>query len=112
MDNAHEATRLICHEEELTEGSAVRSLLTGCDLIVIRRKGRLYGYKNECPHMNLPLINGSRGVLNKEQGQLVCAQHAAEFDIENGLCIKGPCVGMELEPVEISLIDGKVFLKQ
>ncbi len=111
MDTAH-ATRLICHEEELTEGSAVRFLLTGCDLIVIRRKGRLYAYRNECPHMNLPLSNRSKGIFDKDQGHLVCTQHAAVFDVENGRCVKGPCLGMELEPINIETNNGKLFLKE
>ncbi len=62
--------------------------------------------------MNLPLINRSRGLLNKEQGQIVCVQHAAVFDIENGHCVKGPCLGMELEPVNIETNNGKLFLKE
>jgi nitrite reductase/ring-hydroxylating ferredoxin subunit len=41
----------------------------------------------------------------------VCAQHAAEFSLENGLCVKGSCLGMKLEPVSIELTDDNVLLK-
>jgi nitrite reductase/ring-hydroxylating ferredoxin subunit len=98
--------------EELPEDSAIRFLLADCDLIVIHRKGRLYGYRNECPHMNLPLSNRSKGIFDKDQGHLVCIQHAAVFDIENGRCVKGPCLGMELESVNIETNNGKLFLKE
>ena len=110
MGKVH-ATRLVCRMEELPDDSASRFLLSGCDLIVIRRKGRLFAYRNECPHMNLPLTNRSKGIFDKNQGRLVCMQHTAEFDIETGLCVKGPCKGMELEPVNIELNNGKLFLK-
>lgn len=111
MGKTH-ATRQICHMEELPEDSAIRFMITGCDLIVTRRKGRLHAYRNECPHMNLPLTNRTKGLFDNDQGNLVCMQHAAEFDIENGLCVKGPCQGMELEPVNIETNNGKLFLKE
>jgi len=98
--------------DELPEDSAIRFLLTDCDLIVIRRKGSLYAYRNECPHMELPLSNRSKGIFDKDHGHLVCMQHGAVFDIENGLCVKGPCQGMELEPVNIETNNGKLFLKE
>ena len=106
-----QATGLICHLEDITEDSVVRFMSTGCDFIVIRREGRLYGYRNECPHMNLPLTNRHNYKIDKKQKHLVCTQHAAEFAIENGLCVRGPCKGMKLEPVIIDLSDGKVYLK-
>jgi len=100
----------VCREEEVTEGDAWRFLAGNYDLIVARKDGKLYAYRNECPHMNLPLINRLKGLLNKEQGHLICVQHAAVFDIKNGFCVKGPCLGMVLESVEIELIDGGIFL--
>lgn len=106
------AMQLVCSMEELTDGSAKRFMLSGRDLIVIRIKGKLFAYRNECPHMNLPLTNRSKGIFDKDQGRLVCMQHAAEFDIENGFCVKGPCQGMELESVNIETNNGKLFLKE
>ena len=105
------ALRLICESDQLSEDDALRFLLKDYNLILIRRKGKLFGYRNECPHMNLPLTTRSKAILSNEQDHLLCSQHAAEFDIQNGLCVKGPCVGMELETVEVELIDGKIFLK-
>ena len=110
--NKTSAMRLVCNMEDISEASVNRFLSMGCDLIIIRKKTKFYCYRNECPHMNLPLSIHSKGVLDKEQKHLVCAQHAAEFVIENGLCVKGPCIGMKLEPVSIELTDGNVLLKE
>jgi nitrite reductase/ring-hydroxylating ferredoxin subunit len=62
--------------------------------------------------MNLPLSNRSKGIFDRDQRHLVCIQHAAAFDIENGHCVKGPCLGMKLEPVNIETNNGKLFLKE
>lgn len=101
----------VCHLDDIPEGSAARLLTAGNNLILIQKKGRLYAYRNECPHMNLPLTNRFNCTMDKEKKHLVCAQHAAEFSLESGLCVKGPCLGMKLEPVSIELTDDNVLLK-
>ncbi len=103
---------VICDAIDISEGAARRFLVNNLDLIVVQSHGRLYAYKNECPHMNLPLTNRSKGKIDKNQKHLVCMQHGAEFNIENGFCVKGPCQGMELEPVNIETKNGKLFLKE
>jgi nitrite reductase/ring-hydroxylating ferredoxin subunit len=105
-------SKIICHLDDIPEGSAARFIVAGHNLIVIQREGRLYAYSNECPHMNMPLTYRQNCTMDKEQKHLVCAQHAAEFTIENGLCDKGPCIGMKLEPVSIELIDDNILLKE
>lgn len=85
--------------------------MAGKNLVVTHRRGRLYAYRNECPHMNLPLTNRNHCTMDKDQKHLVCAQHAAEFLLENGHCVKGPCIGMKLESVPVDLIGGNVLLK-
>lgn len=103
--------QLICHINDVAEGEARRFLIGSDNLILARTNGKLFAYRNECPHMNLPLANRSKAVINKEQNHLMCIQHAAEFSLENGLCVKGPCIGMKLEPVSIELTDDNVLLE-
>jgi len=103
---------VICDANDISEGAARRFSVKNLDLIVVHRYGIFYAYRNECPHMNLPLTNRSKGIIDKNQKHLVCIQHRAEFDIENGFCVKGPCQGMELEPVNIETNNGKLYLKE
>jgi len=104
--------KIVCRDEDVAEGDARRFFVGNNNLIVARINGKLHAYRNECPHMNLPLTNRSKALINKEQNHLVCAQHAAAFAIENGLCVNGPCVGMELEPVIIESDNGKLYLNE
>jgi nitrite reductase/ring-hydroxylating ferredoxin subunit len=101
---------VICDTNDITGDSARRFIVKNFDLIVVLRNGRFYAYRNECPHMNLPLTNRSKGIIDKNQKHLVCIQHRAEFDIENGICVKGPCLGMALEPVNTETNNGKLYL--
>jgi len=103
---------VICATNDIARDSARRFLVKNYDLIVVHRYGRFYAYRNECPHMNLPLTNHSKGIIDENQKHLVCIQHRAEFDIENGSCVRGPCQGMVLEHVNIETKNGKLFLKE
>jgi naringenin degradation protein FdeD len=103
--------QLICHINAVAEGEAKRFLIGSDNLILARTNGKLCAYRNECPHMNLPLTNRNNCTMDKDQKHLVCAQHAAEFSLENGLCVKGPCIGMKLDPVSIELTDDNVLLE-
>lgn len=102
---------VICDANDIAEDCARRFIVKSLNLIVVHKNGKFYAYKNECPHMNLPLTNHSKGIIDENQKHLVCIQHRAEFDIENGYCIRGPCQGMVLEPVNLETKNGKLFLK-
>lgn len=34
----------------------------------------------------------------------------ANFDIESGLCVDGPCQGESLQPIALAVIDGEICL--
>jgi phenylpropionate dioxygenase-like ring-hydroxylating dioxygenase large terminal subunit len=53
------------------------------------------------------LDTGDGAVRN---GELVCRKHAATFDIDSGVCTHGPCEGAKLDPIEVEVRDGDVFL--
>jgi nitrite reductase/ring-hydroxylating ferredoxin subunit len=56
---------------------------------------------NCCPHQGrrLDYVPG-KFLIHKEQ--LVCAAHGASFDLEEGLCVGGPCRGEHLTKVAVS----------
>ena len=45
-------------------------------------------------------------LLDAEGRHLVCATHGAVFRVEDGVCLAGPCVGDQLVPVPLALLDG------
>ena len=79
-------------------------------VMVIRRGNDAWVYINSCPHIGSPLDFTPGTFLNLEKTHIQCATHGALFQIDDGLCIYGPCVQARLEPVAATVRDGAVFL--
>lgn len=87
--------------EELGEGHG---------LFVVRRGAALYGYRNRCPHTGAPLEWQPHRFLDADGHYVQCALHGALFRVEDGYCLRGPCAGQSLEPVEVGVDGGWVVL--
>jgi nitrite reductase/ring-hydroxylating ferredoxin subunit len=71
-------------------------------VLVVRRGERVVGWRDACPHHGgTPMAWRKDAYLNFERTRIVCAAHGAQFDIETGACIVGPCLGQGLQPVEL-----------
>lgn len=77
----------------------------------VKKNGRCYAYRNNCPHAGAPLNWGIDEFLTYDKEYLLCSLHGAVFDIETGLCIAGPCKGDRLEAVPFEISDGKVVIR-
>ena len=75
----------------------------------MRRGLRVYGYRNECPHVGTPLDWIPHEFMDRERRHLVCSTHGAIFRVEDGLCLAGPCQGDALEPVPVAVRDGLLY---
>jgi nitrite reductase/ring-hydroxylating ferredoxin subunit len=42
----------------------------------------------------------------------MCATHGALFEIEDGKCVYGPCLGRSLAPIRIRVEGGNVLLDE
>jgi nitrite reductase/ring-hydroxylating ferredoxin subunit len=84
----------------LAEGEA-RSFETevGEAGVVVHRGGRLYAYRNRCPHTGVELNWLPGQFLSIDGEHIQCATHGALFRIEDGLCVYGPCSGQSLQPL-------------
>jgi len=60
----------------------------------------LQAWLNCCPHQGRRL-DYAPGKFLIHKGQLVCAAHGATFDLEEGLCVGGPCRGEHLSSVAV-----------
>lgn len=72
---------------------------------------QIFAYENSCPHAGLPLDYRPGKFLNYEKTHLSCANHGAMFKIDDGFCVKGPCRGQYLRPIDIYVKDGTVFAR-
>jgi nitrite reductase/ring-hydroxylating ferredoxin subunit len=80
-------------------------------IFVVRAKtDQYFGYVNSCPHQGTWLNFGEGKFFNDAGTQLRCGRHKAEFDIETGSCVKGPCKDQSLEPLALVVVDGEVCL--
>lgn len=77
---------------------------------VVRKHGGVHAYRNRCPHTGASLEWQPDQFLDIGDSFIQCALHGALFSIEDGRCLRGPCVGQHLQPLAIRLHDDAVWL--
>ena len=75
---------------------------------VIRKGDAVYGYRDRCPHMGLPLAQELDRYLTPDGMLIVCSWHGALFKVEDGACVGGPCVGARLTRWPLAVRDGVI----
>lgn len=107
--------RFLCHLSDLNDpGSRAFRLETTNgpkECFLVRRGDCIRAYRNRCPHTGAPLDWAPDRFLDFFGELIQCALHGALFDIETGECLRGPCVGAFLEPVELVVEEGEIQLQ-
>jgi nitrite reductase/ring-hydroxylating ferredoxin subunit len=97
----------LCRADEIREGQSrgFDPWHEGQDtVLVVRRHGVLYGWRDACPHHGgTPMAWRKDAYLNADGTRIVCAAHGAQFDIATGVCTLGPCLGQSLQRVELAV---------
>lgn len=79
------------------------------EAILLRLEDGIAGWLNYCQHFtHIRLDKGSGAPVRN--GEVVCANHGAMFEKDSGLCTFGPCEGAYLNPVDLEVRDGSVYL--
>ncbi len=105
--------RLLCRLDDLPDGGArgfppAPGSFTG--LFALRRGERVQVWVNACPHLGTPLDWAPDRFLSRDGTRFVCSTHGAQFRLDDGLCLKGPCEGDRLEAVLAEVRDGNVLV--
>jgi len=79
-------------------------------IFIVRKNDQVFGYQNICPHAQAPLEWNPDEFLSANKENIICSMHGAEFSIEDGACLKGPCDGAGLTPINVKVIDTQVVL--
>ncbi len=80
-------------------------------VVLIKYEESVKAYINNCPHQNVPLNEAYKIDVNPFEKTMKCSVHDAFFNIEDGVCIEGPCWNEALETVDIRIDDkGDIFL--
>lgn len=111
------APRRLCLLEEIEDGEAKEFLFGEGPkqraLFVLREGAEIYGYENSCPHIGTPLNFLPDRFLSADGTYILCSTHGALFQIEDGLCVAGPCQGEKLTEIKVTLDgDGYVILAE
>jgi nitrite reductase/ring-hydroxylating ferredoxin subunit len=101
--------------DEINDGAAKEINLTHCqpplELFVIRKNGRFFAYLNQCPHTGVNLNWLPHQFFDIDNEFIQCTTHGALFTVENGQCVRGPCVGAYLQSAPIIIEDGTIYLR-
>ncbi|AIR88174.1 Rieske (2Fe-2S) protein [Pseudomonas cremoricolorata] len=87
----------LCSSSVLVEGNSRVFDIDGVSLLAVRRNGKVYLYRNRCPHRGIALNWEAHTVLDPSASLIQCAHHGALFLIESGECVAGPCEGEALQ---------------
>ncbi len=104
----------LCHLVELdnhgARGIAVPIGESRLEIFLVRKDTELRGYFNRCPHTGASLEWTPDQFLDEHKAFIMCANHAALFEIETGLCVAGPCINQRLQSIPTSVDDGVVYI--
>lgn len=104
----------LCALDDIPDGQAKGFERAGVGetggFFVVRRGNRVYGYENVCPHQFTTLDMLPDRFISKLTGDILCATHGAQFRVEDGVCVRGPCPGERLRPVPVAVVRGAVYL--
>lgn len=98
----------ICADSEVADDQFREFQLGEQPCFLFRRQGRLHAYRNQCPHLGIPLNWMPETFMDLDNCFIHCATHGALFTPESGDCIAGPCEGDRLIPVEVRINKGNI----
>lgn len=79
------------------------------DAFLIYFKQRCYAYENSCPHTGVNLNWQEKQFFSFDGRFLQCSLHGALFEPDSGVCVRGPCLGECLKPINIVIENDVVY---
>ena len=101
--------KYLCDIADLPEQSTKAFPLDNSEIIVCNWYGKFYLYVNDCPHAGWPLNYEPDKFLDAEEQFLQCSNHMALFNVDDGLCVAGPCEGCALTAVPFEIKEDQIY---
>lgn len=110
-----EEKRLICASGALEDGGKGVRFTVGRNerdvpAFVVRYRGKVYGYVNECGHVPAELDWQHGEFFDYSKLYLICAIHGALYAPDTGRCLGGRCQGRGLKPLPVCEVGENIFL--
>jgi len=112
--------RRLCRLQEIPDGEGLGISLDPAEadrlagghpeIFIVRRGKFAFCYANVCPHLSSPLDWVENQFMTPDKTHILCATHGAQFRIEDGHCVSGPCEGDKLLALPVSVRHGDVVL--
>ena len=77
-----------------------------------RFNGTLFAYENTCRHIPISLDYDDNRFFTNQGDALMCQTHGAVYEPDTGLCMRGPCAGASLFPLEVMEEDGVLWFEE
>lgn len=100
VEDVPEADSLLFRVEETDTGQQREAIL-------LREGEAVVAWQNHCQHFTDVAIDKGSGAPWRN-GEVVCTNHGALFDVGTGLCTHGPCEGAVLDGIDVRVEDGEV----
>jgi nitrite reductase/ring-hydroxylating ferredoxin subunit len=102
---------------DLPEGTTLSREIFGqfgaFPVVIAPLGGSIRAFVNLCPHQDLPLDYRSTQILSADGQRLICSSHNAEFRLTDGVAIRGPCVGRNLDAIPVVVdADGAIRIRR
>jgi nitrite reductase/ring-hydroxylating ferredoxin subunit len=108
------AGTILCRLDDIAEPGA-KGFVFGSgkerfEMFVVRARGGVFAYLNACPHLGATLDTFPDQFLTADKELIICSFHGAQFQIEDGLCVVGPCDRKHLTPIKVGVENGAVVV--
>lgn len=106
----------VCLESDLIEGVA-RSFQYCRDGVkreglILRAAHEIVAFENACRHLPVSLDGGTGDFLITDQNHLICHAHAATYEVSTGLCVRGPCAGLSLKRIPVTISKNEIWIEE
>jgi nitrite reductase/ring-hydroxylating ferredoxin subunit len=102
--------KALCHLNDIPENGSLGLHFDNAALFAVRANNTVYVYKNQCPHLGLPLEWQQHQFLSDDQTLIQCKTHGALFEKDTGKCVYGPCINDSLIKIDTLISNGVIYL--
>ena len=98
--------------DSIEEGSSKGVEVDNLYMFAVKKDEQIFLYWNRCPHLGTPLEWEEDRFLDADGALIQCSTHGALFQIEDGKCLAGPCVGKHLQAVPFIIDNGMITIDE